>query len=117
MTVNAAFTTTIGALPAATAGPMLGRAQLAGPYIVTKNLNEAATNGDELTPAQLETGIWRLKVPAGNAAGVYVWAKQTNADGVNPTVTATTAVWMDPGDELPWFTPGGWRIIVKATLP
>ena len=111
MTVNAAFTETIGALPAFTAGPMLGRAQVAGPYTVSKQLNEAATNGDELTPAQVNPGIWVLTVPADNAA-VYAWA----ASGT-PAVTATAAVLINPGTEKPFFVGGGWRIIVKATLP
>ena len=117
MTVNAAFTPTIGAVPASTAGPMLGRSQVAGPYTVTKNLNEAAVNGDELTPETTAAGHWRLKVPADNAAGVYFWAAQTNAGGANPAVAATAAVWMDPGDTEWLFVPFGWRVIVKATLP
>ena len=111
MTVNAAFTETIGALPAFTAGPMLGRAQVAGPYTVSKQLDETATNGDELTPAQVEAGIWRLTVPAANDA-VYAWA----ASGT-PEVTATTAILLSPGASEVFFVPGGWRIIVKASIP
>ena len=110
MTVNAAFTRTIGALPAATAGPTLSRAQVAGPFTVSKQLNEAAVDGGELTPAQIEPGIWRLSVPAGNAE-VYAWA----AAGT-PAITATTAILISPGTAELFFVPGGWRIIVKATI-
>ena len=116
MTVNAAFTNVIGALPASTSGPDIRTAQVTGPYTLSKQLDETASDGTELTPETTTAGLWRLKVPASNA-GVYWWAAQTNAGGANPVVTATTAVWLDPGESEVVFVPMGWKIIVKAALP
>ena len=117
MTVNAAFAETIGALPAATAGPMLARGQLTGPYLFSVQLDETATNGDELTAESTAAGVWRIKVPQGNATGCYWWAAQTNAGGDDPEITDASAVWLDPGESEVVFLPFGWKIIVKATLP
>ena len=117
MTINAAFSPTTGVVPAATAGPMLGRSQTPGPFTITKELDPTASDGSELTPESTAAGHWRLCNPVDGTA-CYYWMGQTNRVGdVDPAVAVGNAVLLSPGDTEYPFVPFGWKIVVADSIP
>lgn len=117
MTVNAAWTKVSGKMPAAVSGPMTHQVEVAGPFAASKELDETASDGTELTPVATDNWLVRLAVPAGNAAGTYYWVDEARVSGSDPAVTATTAVWLDPGSKEYVFVPDGYQVVVAASLP
>lgn len=118
MTVNAAYTKVAGKIRASTAGPMSHQVEMPGPYAASKQLDETAAVGNAatLTAETDDSVVYRLKVPKSND-GVYFWMGETHRSGTDPEVTATTALWLDPGETTTVFLPFGWKIVVADALP
>lgn len=112
MTVHVAVAYTMGGLPIRDANKNLQPVQVAGPYIQSAALDETGSDVASFTCA--EPSVWRIKVPADNAAGVYYWP--VDAAG-SDAVSSVTAAWLDPGDTELVYTPAGWAISVDATAP
>ena len=116
MTVNASWTATTGKVVASKAGPMTHQVELPGPPVASKQLDETASDGLELTPIASDNWLMRLKVPAANA-GVYYWCAEARISGDDPAVTATSAIWLDPGEDAWLFVPDGYQVVVADALP
>ena len=112
MTVHVAVAYTMGGLPIRDANKNVQAAQIAGPYVQSAVVDE--TGAAVVSFTCVAPAVWRLKVPVGNAAGVYCWP--VDASG-SDAVSSVTAIWLDPGDTELVHTPAGWRISVDETAP
>ena len=112
MTVHVAVTYTSGGLPIRDAKKYNLGVQVAGPWVQSEILDE--TGDDVVSFTCAEPCVWRVQVPAGNAAGVYYWPIDAST---SDAVSSTTALWLDPGQSEVVFTPAGWAISVDETAP